>query len=280
MTPGSVQPANPTQAQPVNPMQAPPDIPTQIAPPVNPAQPASPYNPMQQAPPVIPTQPAQPYNPAPSPSYNPAPPMPGIDVQASTTQGVTVLSSWQVPADNPPMNNEPSSPDSGRRRYAWLWFLIPIITILAFVVYTLTKGSGDTEQGQTTPQDSVKTEQTEQPETNPIPKENTETREDGLSSKQETEDETNNNGNDVTEPLGNVAEPDPQPQEPAQQSRDQWQMLHQNGDVVRGEELLVGFPNQTEEQIINGLQDMVRRHMISLRQYDEAIEALERSKMQ
>ena len=271
MIPGSAQPANPIQ-------QAPPVIPTQQAQPYNPTQQAPPVIPTQPAPAYGPTQPMPPYNPAPAQPYNPAPQVPGMDIQASAAQGETVLSSWQIPVDNPSMNGAPSAQGSDRRRYAWLWFLIPIITILAFVVYLLTKGSGDTTQGQTTAPDSPKTEQ-------PTTKENTETQ-GGLTSTQETGDETKNNVDDGSEPSGNVVD-DPQPQmppqetaQPAQQSRDQWQMLHQNGDVVRGEELLVGFPNQTEEQIISGLKDMVRDHMISLRQYDEAIEALERGKMQ
>ena len=140
------QPA-PHQAPPPQPMP-----PQQSAPqPVSPSQPMPPQQPVapQMAPPQQPVapQPASPPQSAndslPSGGSGWVPPLGslgGIDVMATDAKGLFVLSEFQLPA------NMSSAAQMGmsalqtatKGKYAWAWFLIPAVTILAFLIDKIT----------------------------------------------------------------------------------------------------------------------------------------------
>lgn len=247
-------------------------IPDQAASPDNP-NPADPYyNPNQADPYYNPNQ-------APDPYYNP--------MQADPYNN-------PMPGGYPPGTGQPPMQEPERKRYTWVWFVIPGVIAVAVLLFFLLKGSGDSSPGQTDAKDTLKTEQpTAKDSLNTLQPTDTLGQQGAIQNdgneqppKQDEEikgSEEDDDDDDWRTPKSGKSTSGSNPAQttPTQPRQDEWPgMLHQNGDVVRGEELLVGFPNSTEEEIVSGLQDMVRRRMISQKQYDEAIEALERAKMQ
>lgn len=65
----------------------------------------------------------------------------GIDLMATETQGEMVLSSWKMPTSVPSAMQMGASAvqKATKGKYAWMWFLIPVFTILAWVISQLAK---------------------------------------------------------------------------------------------------------------------------------------------
>ena len=70
---------------------------------------------------------------------NPMSALQGIfDIKASDTPGAFVASSWQIPTDaSSAMQMGMSALNSVSKKYAWAWFLIPAVTIIAFIISKL-----------------------------------------------------------------------------------------------------------------------------------------------
>ena len=70
---------------------------------------------------------------------NPMSAMQGLfDVKAPDASGVFVASSWQIPTNVASVARMGQSAiGKVGRKYAWMWFLIPTVTILAFVISKL-----------------------------------------------------------------------------------------------------------------------------------------------
>lgn len=64
-----------------------------------------------------------------------------VDVMAPQAQGETVLSTWQAPTglSSAAQMGVSAVKTATKGKYAWMWFLIPVITILAWVITQLTK---------------------------------------------------------------------------------------------------------------------------------------------
>lgn len=65
----------------------------------------------------------------------------GIDLMATEAQGEIVLSSWKMPTSVPSVVQMGASAvqKATKGKYAWIWFLIPVFTILAWVITQLMK---------------------------------------------------------------------------------------------------------------------------------------------
>ncbi len=161
----STPPQRPVQAQPAPPLQPPrqaqPAVPRQAAPPQPPHQPVPPPQPVQtdsfgvgsrgqgaedylsssrdRARPVRPQAPSMPNIPPLTGGMNPMSALQGIfDIKASDMPGAFVASSWQIPTDaSSAMQMGMSALNSVSKKYAWAWFLIPAVTIIAFIISKL-----------------------------------------------------------------------------------------------------------------------------------------------
>ena len=62
-----------------------------------------------------------------------------FDIKASDTAGVFVASSWQMPQNVSSAAKRGMSALKGgnKGKYAWTWFLIPVITIISFIISKL-----------------------------------------------------------------------------------------------------------------------------------------------
>ena len=159
-------PQQPLQAQPMPPRQQAPPQPPPQAQPMPPRQPAPPQQPPQMSP-MPPRQPAPPQQPPQmrpmpprQPSVSPVPPqvpsMPNIppftggmnpmstlqgvfDIKASNNAGVFVASSWQMPENvSSAVQKGMSALNGGTKgKYAWTWFLIPVVTIISYIISKL-----------------------------------------------------------------------------------------------------------------------------------------------
>ena len=67
--------------------------------------------------------------------------MGGSDLMAPEAQGEIVLSSWKMPTSVPSAMQMGASAvqKATKGKYAWMWFLIPVFTILAWVISQLAK---------------------------------------------------------------------------------------------------------------------------------------------
>lgn len=67
--------------------------------------------------------------------------MGGTDLMAPEAQGEIVLSSWKMPTSVPSAMQMGASAvqKASKGKYAWMWFLIPVFTILAWVISQLAK---------------------------------------------------------------------------------------------------------------------------------------------
>ena len=67
--------------------------------------------------------------------------MGGSDLMAPEAQGEIVLSSWKMPTSVPSAMQMGTSTvqKATKGKYAWMWFLIPVFTILAWVISQLAK---------------------------------------------------------------------------------------------------------------------------------------------
>lgn len=65
----------------------------------------------------------------------------GIDLMATEAQGEIVLSSWKMPtsASSVVQMGASAVQKATKGKYAWMWFLIPVFTILAWVISQLAK---------------------------------------------------------------------------------------------------------------------------------------------
>lgn len=67
--------------------------------------------------------------------------MGGTDLMAPEAQGEIVLSSWKMPTNVPSAMQMGASAvqKASKGKYAWMWFLIPVFTILAWVISQVAK---------------------------------------------------------------------------------------------------------------------------------------------
>lgn len=67
--------------------------------------------------------------------------MGGTDLMAPEAQGEIVLSSWKMPTSVPSAMQMGASAvqKASKGKYAWMWFLIPVFTILAWVISQVAK---------------------------------------------------------------------------------------------------------------------------------------------
>jgi hypothetical protein len=65
----------------------------------------------------------------------------GVDVMATEAQGEIVLSTWKMPtsASSVVQMGTSAVQKATKGKYAWMWFLIPVFTILVWVISQLTK---------------------------------------------------------------------------------------------------------------------------------------------
>ena len=146
-------PQPPPQAQPMPPRMpprqpAPPQQPPQM-PPMPPRQPAPPQQPPQMRPmpprqpsvsPVPPQVPSMPNIPPFTGGMNPMSTLQGVfDIKASNNAGVFVASSWQMPENvSSAVQKGMSALNGGTKgKYAWTWFLIPVVTIISYIISKL-----------------------------------------------------------------------------------------------------------------------------------------------
>ena len=103
----------------------------------------------QQAPPPLPQQqmPPLPQQQMPPPQIPPQMPpprqmlRPSIDMAAASFKGEFIAGTWQMPVSAVPFGLSAVNGVKGKnsiQKYAWVWFLIPAITLLVFFIDVLT----------------------------------------------------------------------------------------------------------------------------------------------
>lgn len=104
----------------------------------------------QQAPPPLPQQqmPPLPQQQMPPPQIPPQMPppqqmlRPAIDMAAASFKGEFIAGTWQMPVSAVPFGLSAVNGVRGKnsiQKYAWVWFLIPAITLLLFLIDQLSK---------------------------------------------------------------------------------------------------------------------------------------------